>query len=283
MSAGRVRRRLRKNRLAMGALLILGVLVVAALIAPWLQTHAREAQDLALGPVGPSAEHWFGTDHEGRDLYSRCLHGARISFLVGLVATAVALLIGVTWGAVAGYFGGRVDSAMMRIVDVLYGLPYMFFVIVLMVWFGRSLVNVFIGLGAVSWLTMARITRGAVLSLRHREFVLAAQASGVSAPAIIARHLLPNALGPILVYATLTVPRVMLEEAFLSFLGLGVQPPDASWGSLIAEGASLYREYPWLLIFPASLLSVTLLALNFLGDALRDALDPRTAAEGRGA
>lgn len=272
--------RLRRNRPAMVALFVLSLLLVAALLAPWLQTHAREAQDLALGPTGPSGAHWFGTDHEGRDLYSRCLHGARISFLVGFVATAVALLIGVTWGAVAGYFGGRVDTVMMRIVDVLYGLPYMFFVIVLMVWFGRSLVNVFIGLGAVSWLTMARITRGAVLSLRDREYVLAARAAGVSAPKIILRHLVPNALGPILVYATLTVPRVMLEEAFLSFLGLGVQPPDASWGSLIAEGASLYREYPWLLVFPAVLLSLTLLALNFLGDALRDALDPRAAARG---
>jgi oligopeptide transport system permease protein len=259
---------------------LLALMMLAALAAPWLQTHPREAQDLALGPVGPSAEHWFGTDHEGRDLYSRSLHGARISFLVGLVATAVALLIGVTWGAVAGYCGGRVDSLMMRVVDVLYGLPYMFFVIVLMVWFGRSLVNVFIGLGAVSWLTMARITRGTVLSLRDQEYVLAARASGVSAARIIGRHLLPNALGPILVYATLTVPRVMLEEAFLSFLGLGVQPPDASWGSLIAEGASLYREYPWLLVFPALLLSLTLLALNFLGDGLRDVFDPR-GEEGR--
>ncbi|MEZ6196068.1 MAG: ABC transporter permease [Planctomycetota bacterium] len=278
MSAPGPWRRLRRNRAAMVSAVFLAIVALAALLAPWLETWPLDRQDLALGPVAPGADHWFGTDYEGRDLYSRTLHGARVSLLVGLVATAVALVIGVTWGAVAGYCGGRIDGVMMRVVDLLYGLPYMFFVIVLMVWFGRSLVNVFIGLGAVSWLTMARIVRGAVLSIREEEYVLAARSAGVPAPAILWRHVLPNAAAPILVYATLTVPRVMLEEAFLSFLGLGVQPPRASWGSLIAEGASLFREYPWLLAFPALFLSLTLLALNFLGDGLRDALDAREEA-----
>ncbi|MEE9391124.1 MAG: ABC transporter permease [Planctomycetota bacterium] len=271
-------RRFRRNRAALSSLFLLLFFVFVAIISPWLAPHEYHHQNLALGASSPSVAHWFGTDYEGRDLLSRTLVGARISFLVGFAATLVALGIGVTWGAIAGWYGGRVDSLMMRVVDVLYGLPYMFFVIILMVWFGRSFLNIFIGLGAVSWLTMARIVRGVVMSLKEKEYVLAARATGVPSRRILLRHVLPNALGPILVYATLTVPRVMMEEAFLSFLGLGVQPPLASWGSLIAEGASLFREYPWLLAFPAAVLSLTLLALNFLGDGLRDALDPKTEA-----
>ena len=268
--------RFRRHRAAVAGSLLVALMLLLALAAPALAPYGYEDQNLALGPTGPSADHIFGTDYAGRDLFSRVLYGARISFAVGVLATLVSLLIGVTWGAVAGYFGGRVDAVMMRLVDVLYGLPYMFFVIILMVWFGRSFVNIFIGLGAVSWLTMARIVRGSVLGLREQEFVLAARASGIGAFAIIRRHILPNCTGPIIVYATLTVPRVMIEEAFLSFIGLGVQPPMASWGSLISEGSSLFREYPWLLIFPATFLSLTLLSLNFIGDGLRDALDPRT-------
>ena len=267
--------RFRGHRAATIGAIYLIVVTLAAVTAPLWVSHAPDAQNLATGPTPPSSAHTFGTDPIGRDVLARCAFGARISLAVGLVATAVALVIGVTWGAIAGWCGGRVDTIMMRIVDVLYGLPYMFFVIILMVWFGRSLVNVFIGLGAVSWLTMARIVRGVVLSLKESDYVLAARATGVRSSTILRRHILPNALGPIVVYATLTVPRVMMEEAFLSFLGLGVQPPAASWGSLIAEGASLFREYIWLLAFPAVLLSLTLLALNFLGDGLRDAVDPR--------
>ncbi len=268
-------RRFRSRRISVIALVLISLVGLAALAAPLLATHSVAEQDLVLGSAPPSAEHLFGTDFEGRDLFSRTLYGARLSLLVGLVATGIALLIGVTYGAVAGYFGGRVDQLMMRIVDVLYGLPYMFFVIILMVWSGRGLTNLFIGLGAVSWLTMARIVRGSVLSIRGRDFVQSARATGVSSARIIWRHVLPNVAGPVIIYGTLTVPRVMIEEAFLSFLGLGVQPPNASWGSLLAEGSSLFREASWLLFFPALAFCITLLALNLLGDGLRDAFDPK--------
>lgn len=273
-------RRLRRNRLAVaGGWLLLGVTLLAALapILPGLPDP--NAQDLALGAVGPRSGHWFGTDILGRDLLSRVLHGGQISLLVGLVATLVSFLIGVTWGAVAGYCGGRTDDLMMRVVDVLYSLPYMFLVILLLVFFSRSLVMLFVALGAVQWLTMARIVRGQVLSLKQREFVEAARAIGVGPVGIIVRHLIPNTLGPIIVYATLTVPSVMLQEAFLSFLGLGVQPPRASWGVLVNEGAGAMGFFPWLVIFPGLMLALTLASLNFLGDGLRDALDPHLRKE----
>ncbi|MCB9831941.1 MAG: ABC transporter permease [Planctomycetes bacterium] len=269
--------RFRRHRGALVGVLVLVLVTMAVLLGPALLDRPPERQDLALGPTAPSFAHPFGTDYEGRDLLARVLAGGRISLLVGLVATLVSLVIGVVWGAVAGFVGGRLDRLMMRIVDVLYGLPYMFFVIILMVWFGRSLVNVFIGLGAISWLTMARIVRAEVAGLAGRDFVLASRLAGVSPLGALLRHVLPNAAGPIIVYGTLTVPRVMIEESFLSFLGLGVQPPAASWGSLLAEGASLFREYPWLLFFPALLLSATLLALNFVGDGLRESFDPGEA------
>jgi oligopeptide transport system permease protein len=268
-------RRLRRNRLAMGGLAILGGILLVSLMAPWLAPFPYDKTDLPTGPTSPSRTHLFGTDELGRDLFTRVLFGARISFAVGLLATLVSLGIGVSYGAAAGYSGGRTDRVMMRAVDVLYGLPFMFFVILLMVLFGRNIFNLFIALGAVQWLTMARIVRGQVLSLRVREFVLAAQAIGASPLRLLLRHLLPNALGPIVVYTTLTVPAVMLEEAFLSFLGLGVQPPMASWGSLASEGSAAMEAYPWLIVFPGLALTLTLLSLNFVGDGLRDALDPQ--------
>ncbi len=224
--------------------------------------------------------HWFGTDALGRDLLTRVVMGARVSLAVGFIATMVSFWIGIIWGATAGYFGGRVDNLMMRFVDIMYGLPFMFLVILLMVIFQElpgdaKLYLLFLALGAVQWLTMSRIVRGQVITLKSREFVEAARAIGVSKAKIIFRHLIPNALGPIIVYSTLTVPAVMLEEAFLSFLGLGVQAPYASWGSLASDGAQAFREYPWLIVFPGAALAITLLSLNFLGDGLRDALDPQ--------
>ncbi len=223
----------------------------------------------------------LGTDGLGRDVLTRLIYGARISLAVGLLATLVSFFIGVTWGAVAGYVGGRVDAAMMRIVDIIYGLPFMFLVILLMVVFGRNILLLFVAIGAVEWLTMSRIVRGQVISLKNQEFVLAARGIGTPAWAIVFRHLIPNALGPIIVYATLTVPAVMLTEAFLSFLGLGVQAPATSWGAMASEGAApgIMTAYPWMILAPGIALAATLLSLNFLGDGLRDALDPRLRKE----
>ncbi|MBM68236.1 MAG: peptide ABC transporter permease [Haliea sp.] len=272
-------RRLRKNRLALFGLAVLTAFILIALLTPWLAPYAYDAQNLDLGASPPSAEHWLGTDIFGRDLLTQIMYGGRISLAVGFVATAVALVIGVTWGAVAGYVGGRVDAVMMRLVDILYALPFMIFIVLLMVVFGRNLLLLFLAIGAVEWLTMARIMRGQVQSLRQQEFVEAAVSLGLSPATIVRRHLVPNALGPIIVYTTLTIPSVMLLEAFLSFLGLGVQPPATSWGLLISYGAETMEEYPWLLIFPGAALTLTLFALNFLGDGLRDALDVRGSGD----
>jgi len=232
-----------------------------------------------LGAAPPSAAHWLGSDTFGRDLLVRILYGGRVSLMVGFIATSVALVIGVTWGAIAGYVGGRLDAVMMRIVDILYALPFMIFVVLLTVVFGRSMLLLFLAIGAVEWLTMARIIRGQVQGLKQQEYVEAAISLGLSRAAIIARHVIPNALGPLIVYTTLTIPSVMLLEAFISFLGLGVQPPASSWGSLISDGVETMEEYPWLLVFPGVALSVTLFALNFLGDGLRDALDVRASRD----
>ena len=271
--------RLRKNHLAVFGLVILALFVIIALLTPWIAPYSYQAQDLELGASGPSAAHWLGTDIFGRDLMTQIMYGGRISLAVGFVATAVALLIGVTWGAIAGYVGGRTDAVMMRLVDILYALPFMIFIVLLTVVFGRNMLLLFLAIGAVEWLTMARIMRGQVQSLRQQEFVEAAISLGLSPATLIRRHLVPNALGPIIVYTTLTIPNVMLLEAFLSFLGLGIQPPQTSWGLLISYGAETMEEYPWLLIFPGLALAITLFSLNFLGDGLRDALDVRGAKD----
>ena len=270
-------RRLIKNKAAVGGAIVLLILFILAALAPWIAPYPYAYQNLDLGASPPSADHLLGTDILGRDLYSRILYGARISLLVGFVATTVALFIGVTWGLIAGYFGGKIDTVMMRIVDVLYGIPFIIFIILLMVVFGRNLWLLFIAIGAVEWLTMARIVRGQVLSLKNQEFILAAQAMGVSNFSMFKRHLLPNILGPIAVYATLTIPQVMLLESFLSFLGLGIQPPMSSWGTLIKDGVESMEEHSWLLVYPGLTFTITLFALNFFGDGLRDALDPKTS------
>lgn len=271
--------RLRKNRLAVVALVLFVLITLFCFIGPFFSPYSHEAQNLAYGAQGPSLKHWLGTDTLGRDLLVRIMEGGRISLGVGFLATAVSLIIGVTYGAVAAYLGGKVDAVMMRIVDILYALPFTIFVILLMVVLGRDIVLLFIAIGAVEWLTMARIVRGQVLSLKRQEFVEAAISLGYSNRRIVFRHLIPNVLGPIIVYATLTVPAVMLLEAILSFLGLGVQPPMASWGVLINEGKDAMTIFPWLLIAPAFFFSLTLFSLNFLGDGLRDALDPRSSKD----
>jgi oligopeptide transport system permease protein len=271
---------LRKNRLAMFGLWTILLLICLSILTPWIAPYGYETQDLALGAAPPSWQHWLGTDTLGRDLLTRLLYGGRVSLLVGFAATAVSLIVGVLWGTVAGYVGGSVDAIMMRIVDMLYALPFMIFVILLMVVFGQSFLLLFLAIGLVEWLTMARIVRGQVRSLSKQEFISAAVVMGLSDGQIIRRHVIPNVLGPVIVYITLTIPAVMLFEAFLSFLGLGVQPPQSSWGVLIANGVETMEEYPWLLIFPGIALSVTLFALNFLGDGLRDALDPKSVEQG---
>ena len=269
--------RLTTNKLSLFSLIYIFLLVFVALITPFIATYDYAYQDLALGASPPSSEHLLGTDTLGRDLLTRMMYGSRISLMVGFLATSVALIIGVIWGTIAGFSGGKTDAIMMRIVDTLYGIPFIILIILLMVIFGRNLVLLFLAIGAVEWLTMARIVRSQVLNLSRQEFILSAEAMGVGKLSIIFRHLIPNAMGPVIVYATLTVPQIMLLESFLSFLGLGVQPPLSSWGLLIRDGAVSMEEYWWLLIFPSLAFSLTLFSLNFIGDGLRDAIDPRTA------
>ena len=268
--------RLVSNKLSLFGGIYVLLLLTLAIFTPLIAPYDYAYQDLSLGPVGPTTDHLLGTDTLGRDLLTRMLYGSRISLMVGFLATMVALVIGVLWGTIAGFAGGRVDAIMMRIVDVLYGIPFIILIILLMVIFGRNLVLLFMAIGAVEWLTMSRIVRSQVMSLSQQEFVLAAEAMGVSQKDIIFRHLIPNAIGPVIVYATLTVPQIMLLEAFLSYLGLGVQAPMSSWGLLIRDGAVSMEEYWWLLVFPSLAFSLTLFSLNFIGDGLRDALDPRT-------
>jgi oligopeptide transport system permease protein len=271
--------RLRANRLATLSLFFFILVSILTIIGPEIISTSYDEQDLNNTFAAPGSTHLFGTDNLGRDLFARVLHGGRISLAVGFLATAVSLIIGVAYGMTSGYLGGKMDALMMRIVDILYSLPFTIFVILLMVLFGRNFVLLFIAIGAVEWLTMARITRGQTLSLKQAEFIEAARALGYSHRRILFRHILPNLIGPVIVYATLTVPAVMLLEAVLSFLGLGVQAPMSSWGSLIKEGSEKMDIAPWLIFFPGLFFSLTLLALNFLGDGLRDALDPKSAKD----
>lgn len=271
------RRRLARNPAAMASLVVLLILALLSTIGSVLWVHPVDAiyrDRVALAPTLAHA-HWFGTDALGRDMVARVLFGLRISLMVGVVATFVSVVIGVTWGAIAGYVGGLVDEAMMRIVDVIYTIPYIFFVIILMVVFGRNIWLIFLAIGAVEWLTMARIVRGQTIALKHREFIEAARAGGLNTIQILTRHVAPNVLGPVVIYATLNVPLIILSESFLSFLGLGVQEPLTSLGRLINDGAHEMERAPWMLIFPGATMFVTLMCLNFLGDGLRDALDPK--------
>ena len=273
-------RRLRANSGALIALGIVVVLVAMALVGPWLSPNDLEALDWSHVAAWPGMvhAHWFGTDRLGRDLFVRTLDGARVSLAVGLVASAVSLSLGVSYGAVAGYVGGRTDQLMMRIIEILSGLPLIFFVIFMTVILGRSETLLFVSIGAVGWLTMARIVRGRTLSIRQQEFIEAAVASGASTARIIIKHVVPNVLGPVIVYATLTVPQIILFESFLSFLGLGIQEPQASLGTLIAQGAGEMEAAPWILLVPGGFLALLLLSLNILGDGLRDALDVKEGA-----
>ncbi|MEH6742541.1 ABC transporter permease subunit [Hyphomonas sp.] len=270
------RTRLFRNRAAVISMWILGFLVLFAVFGPFVWVH-KYSTISDLRTIAPTLDgmHPLGTDLQGRDLLARLMIGLRISLMVGIVATAVSLVIGVTWGATAGYLGGRVDNFMMRIVDVLYALPFIFFVILLLTVFERNIVLIFAAIGAIEWLTMARIVRGQTLAIKGKEFIEAARASGVSRKDIILRHILPNVIGPVAVYVTLTIPVVILAESFLSFLGLGVNEPLTSLGVLISDGAHRMEEKPWMLLAPAITMAVTLLCLNFIGDGLRDALDPK--------
>lgn len=268
-------RRLRKNRMAVAGGTFVVLLAIAAFVGPFLTGYGFEEQNLDYGAQPPSFGHWMGTDYLGRDLLTRVFYGSQISLLVGLMAAVVSLVIGTLYGAVSGYRGGRTDNAMMRVVDVLYTVPYVFLVILLVTAFGQSIILLFVALGAVQWLSTARIVRGQVLSLKEKEFVQAARAVGTGPAGIILRHLIPNTLGPIVVYFSLTVPQVILQEAFLSYLGLGVQAPRPSLGALINQGALHMDVYPWELVGPAIVMAALLFSLNFLGDGLRDALDPQ--------
>ncbi len=281
------RRRLFRNRAAVVSIVTLGLIALAAIAGPFVLAYAYDQIVYSVVSCAPDwwpgkdvlcnagGTHWFGTDSLGRDLLARTLIGARVSMAVGLIATLVSLVIGVAYGATAGFLGGRIDELMMRFVDLLYSIPYIFLVIILMVIFNRNFFLMFVAIGAVEWLTMARIVRGQTLSLKQKEFVEAARAGGVGAFGIIARHIIPNVFGPVIVYVTLTVPASILAESFLSFLGLGIQEPLTSWGVLISEGANQMETAPWMLIFPATFMAVTLFCFNFIGDGLRDALDPK--------
>ncbi|HEY9346609.1 MAG TPA: ABC transporter permease subunit [Inquilinus sp.] len=276
-------RRLRGNKAAIASVAVLALIAIACIVGPYLLPWGLDEVDYTAFTAPPSfaaaddgtAAHYFGTEANGRDLLVRTLYGGQISLMVGIVGTLVSLIIGVAYGATSGFLGGRVDSMMMRVVDVLYSLPFMFFVILLMVFFGRHIFLIFVAIGAVNWLDMARIVRGQTLSIKRKEYIEAAHACGVSSWGIIRKHVIPNTLGPVIVYMSLTVPQVILLESFLSFLGLGVQEPMTSWGVLISEGARSMTIAWWMLVFPAVFLAVTLFCLNFIGDGLRDALDPR--------
>lgn len=267
--------RLKKNKLAMIGLYTILLIFLLALVGPLLSSGSYSDQNLMQTNKPPSAAHWFGTDNLGRDLFIRVLYGARISLSIGVVASFLNLTIGVFYGGIAGFFGGRVDRVMMNIVDILYGIPVLLYVILLMVVLQPGLTNIFSALGIAYWLNMARIVRGQILSLKEQEYVIAARTIGASNWRILVHHLLPNSMGPIIITMTLAIPEAIFTEAFLSFIGLGVAAPMASWGVLASEGITSLRSYPFQLFFPAMAISITMLAFNFLGDGLRDALDPR--------
>lgn len=268
--------RFRSNRLAVLGLIMLAIIVLTAIVGPWLSPYNYSDQSLIFTDLYPSAEHWFGTDSLGRDLLVRVLYGARISLTVGLFASLINLTIGVIYGGISGFVGGKVDNIMMRIVDILYGVPPLLYIILLMVILQPGLTNILIAIGIAYWLDMARIVRGQILALKEQDYVQAARALGASNSRILLRHLIPNALGTIIVTATLAIPQAIFTEAFLSYIGLGVGAPMASWGVLASEGVERIRSYPFQLFFPAAAISITMLAFNFVGDGLRDALDPRT-------
>lgn len=268
-------RRLKENRTAMIGLIVIIIILSLAIFGPLLSQYSYSEQDLNNTSQAPTIEHWFGTDGHGRDLYVRVLYGARVSLTVGIVATIVNFIVGVLYGGISGYFGGRVDNIMMRIVDVIYTIPLVLYAILLMVVMGPGLLSIIIALGSVYWVRMARIVRGQVLSLREQEFVLAAKSLGASTTRILLRHLIPNTMGPIIVTMTLMIPEAIFTESFLSFIGLGISAPKASWGSLAASALGGLRSYPYQLFFPSAAICITMLAFNLLGDGLRDALDPR--------
>ncbi len=284
------RRRLFANKAAVTSMILLALMIVMAIIGPSLSPHNYDAQNYnytsgaptlnAETQTGEPTFYLFGTDANGRDIFARTWIGARISLAIGFIATTVSLIIGVLYGATAGFVGGRLDNLMMRFVDILYSIPHMFIFIILLVVFGReggwkNILLLFMVIGALEWLTMARIVRGQTLSVKEKEYIEAARAAGVSSWTMIRRHVVPNVLGPVVVYVTLTVPAVILTESFLSFLGLGVQEPLTSWGKLISEGAQEINTAPWMLLFPAIMMAITLFCFNFIGDGLRDALDPK--------
>lgn len=271
--------RLRKNHMALLGGLFIVFITLVSFAGPMFLKYDHKQQELTNRLKAPSSDHWMGTDHLGRDQMARLFYGGRISILVGIAATAVSLTIGVLYGTLSGFMGGNIDRLMMRLVDILYSLPFTIFVILLMVMFGRNIILLFVAIGAVEWLTMARIVRGQVLTIKNQEFIEACHSLGLRKRRIILRHMIPNVLGPVIVYTTLTIPAVMLLEAFLSFLGLGVQPPMSSWGLLIKDGATRMEESPTMLFFPAITFGLTLFSLNFLGDGLRDALDPKASKD----
>ena len=268
---------LKQNKAALFSFVTMSAMVVLVILGPLLSPFAIDQTDWYQLSAKPSfsSGHIFGTDDLGRDLFVRVMYGGRISLMVGLVATMVSVFIGVSYGAISGYLGGKTDAIMMRVVDVLYAMPFLFFVILLMVFFGRSILLIFIAIGAVNWLDIARIVRGQTLNIKGKEFVDAARAGGVSNTKIVFKHIVPNLLGLVVVYVALTVPQVILVESFLSFLGLGVQEPMTSWGALVNQGAKQMETSPWMLVFPGLFLATTLFCFNFIGDGLRDALDPR--------
>ncbi|MCM3707120.1 ABC transporter permease [Cytobacillus firmus] len=267
--------RFRKNKLALFGLVLLGLLIFMAIFGPYMTPYDYASNDLGNKNQPPSSEHWFGTDDLGRDMFARTWEGARISIFIGVAAAVIDLIIGVFWGGIAGYKGGRTDEGMMRFADILYGVPYLLLVILLMVVLGQGLSTMIIAMSITGWINMSRIVRGQVLSLKNQEYVLAAKTLGANTSRIMSKHLIPNSMGPILVTMTLTIPSAIFTEAFLSFIGLGLTPPIASWGTMANDGLAAMRYYPWRLFFPAIFICLTIFAFNVVGDGLRDALDPR--------